>query len=129
MTNFLWDLYQHQQIRDAKADARAAAESVGARADREMDRLRDRVDSLTLTNLAMWTLLRDKLGVKDEELEKRVRELDLLDGVQDGKLSAGPWNCEKCRESWSCRIVGVCGKRLTSGEREITTEGHGEPRT
>jgi hypothetical protein len=53
MTNFLWDLYQHQQIRDAKADARAAAESVGARADREMDRLRDRVDSLTLTNLAM----------------------------------------------------------------------------
>ena len=103
MTNFLWDLYQHQQIRDAKADARAAAESVGARADREMDPLRDRVDSLTLTNLAMWTLLRDKLGVKDEELEKRVRELDLLDGVQDGKLSAGPWNCEKCKRPNSQR--------------------------
>lgn len=96
MTNFLWDLYQHHQIQEARTDAKNALDAVKHRSDSEVERLRDRIDTLTLTNLAMWTLLRDKLGLTDAQLENRVRELDLADGVMDGKLAVGPWDCKKC---------------------------------
>jgi hypothetical protein len=67
---------------------------------------------LTLTNLAMWTILRDKLGVTDQELERKVCELDMLDGVQDGKLTAGPWTCAACKRPNTPRRLACmyCGQ-------------------
>ncbi len=103
MTNFLWDLYQHHQIQEARADAKSAMDAAKHRSDSEVERLRDRIDTLTLTNLAMWTLIRDKLGLTDAHLENRVRELDMADGVADGKLSVGPWTCSKCQRPNSPR--------------------------
>lgn len=117
MTNFLWDLYQHHQIQEARADARNAIEASNYRAETELQRLRDRIDTLTLTNLAMWSVLRDKLGLTDDELEKRVRELDLADGVADGKLTVGPWPCPKCKRPNSPKHINClyCGfKRADS---------------
>ncbi len=103
MTNFLWDLYQHHQINEARTDAKNALETAKHRSDSEVERLRNRIDTLTLTNLAMWSLMRDKLGLTDAQLENCVRELDLADGVMDGKLTVGPWNCTKCQRPNSPR--------------------------
>jgi hypothetical protein len=69
----------------------------------ELHKMEQRIDALVLANLAMWSILREKLGVTDEELEARVKELDLADGQQDGKLRVGPRMCEKCKRPNSPR--------------------------
>lgn len=65
-------------------------------ADEKMSRLDARMDALVLTNMALWTLLRDKLGLTDAQLEERVKQLDLADGQQDGKIRVQAWKCPKC---------------------------------
>ncbi len=92
---FLWDFYQHQQI-DAARKAQTSLEAGQEKNLREVERLRDRIDALTLTNVAMWTLLRDKLGLTDAQLEARVTELDLADGTRDSKMGLGAWKCGAC---------------------------------
>ena len=53
--------------------------------------LTKRVDRLELICEAMWIIMREKLGVTDDELVARIAELDLSDGVADGKKNhAGP---------------------------------------
>jgi hypothetical protein len=94
--DFLWDLHQHTRINEAN---RRANELQGALRDRSSDieRLQQRLDALVLANLAMWTILREKLGVTDQQLEQRVQEIDLSDGHLDGKVRVGPWACSSCK--------------------------------
>ncbi|MFN8872236.1 MAG: hypothetical protein ACK5ZG_13420, partial [Phycisphaerae bacterium] len=75
MLGFLWDLHQHTRINEAN---QRATDLQGAMRERSSDveRLQQRVDALVLANLAMWTLMREKLGVTDEELERRVQDID-----------------------------------------------------
>jgi len=95
----LWDIYQHHQISEQGRridDARSSAES----ARRELER---RLDKLALVNMAMWSILRDKLGVTDAELEDRARAIDLLDGVLDGRAAPAGQQCPRCKRTMSIR--------------------------
>lgn len=94
--DFFWDLHQQRRIDENARDA-ARGQAAADRARDEVARLQDRVDRLVLCNMAMWTLLRDKLGLTDKQLEYRVRELDLSDGTLDGKMRPGAWDCPKCK--------------------------------
>src|SRR5215467_318797 len=77
---FLWsDVFSQ-----ANQASRAAQD-----AQLEIKSLRDRLDRMALLSLAMWTLAREKLGITDQELADRVQELDLSDGVLDGKIAPG----------------------------------------
>jgi hypothetical protein len=109
MLGVLWDLDQDRRIREAAAQAGRGSEQ----AISQVERLNDRIDALVLANMAMWTILRDKLGVADQELEQRVRELDLSDGKLDGKIRVGAWNCAKCNRPNSPRHAAClyCGHR------------------
>lgn len=64
MLLFLWDMYQSQQI--ARVDAQAATARSAARdaSDRAQD-VERRIDALMLTNMAMWSLLSERLGITD----------------------------------------------------------------
>lgn len=109
MLGILWDLDQERRIRDASMQAgRAGEQAMG-----QVERLNDRIDALVLANMAMWTILRDKLGVRDEELEQRVRDLDLSDGKLDGKVRVAAWTCAKCARPNSPRHASClyCGQR------------------
>jgi hypothetical protein len=71
----------------------AAASGEAARASSEAQRARSRAseieakcDRALLVCEALWTLLRDKLGISEEELVERVNQIDLSDGVLDGKV-------------------------------------------
>jgi hypothetical protein len=116
--SFLWDLYQHQQIRDARDMANTQHAQLNQRVSADMTRMQDRIDTLTLTNLAMWTLLREKLGVTDEQLEARIRQLDLADGKVDGKVAAPKvWDCGACKRPNSTRHLHClyCGIEKMGG--------------
>jgi hypothetical protein len=102
MLGFLWDL--HQQFRINQAQDRAErghseAKSVGQR----MEMLEDRVDTLTLVNMALWSLMQDRLGLTEDELAARVQRIDLRDGRADGKVAPSVGTCSACKRTMSAR--------------------------
>ena len=82
----------------AKAGAEHAAQAEGAarRVGTDMAELDARLDRTLLVCEAMWTLLRDKIGVTNEELIDRINEVDLSDGQLDGKVRKTPVSCPNC---------------------------------
>lgn len=74
------------------ADASAARSAQSRVAEMEK-----RVARLEMVCEAMWSLLRDRAKLSDEDLMGMMAELDLSDGAADGqKGSAGPLACPKC---------------------------------
>ncbi|MGF1665601.1 MAG: hypothetical protein ACFCVC_04935 [Acidimicrobiia bacterium] len=94
----------------AAAFARSAGGGAGARAG-EFHDVNERVDRLILVVDAMWSLLKDS-GWTDEQLRDRLRELDVIDGVEDGRRTARPSPCGGCGSMVevgrsSCAFCGV----------------------
>ena len=69
----------------------------------EVASLEDRIDHLTLVNMAMWSLLQEKTGLTEQDLLDRVRQIDLQDGVEDGKARKQIAKCPKCGRTMSPR--------------------------
>jgi rRNA maturation endonuclease Nob1 len=52
----------------------------------------------------MWSLLQEKTGITEAELEERVKLLDTMDGVADGKATrTAPQTCTGCGRPWSAQ--------------------------
>lgn len=66
------------------------------RPDSSLQYLEDRVDRLSLICMAMWSLIRDKTNLSEEDLMERVKMLDLMDGVEDGKATRTVMKCTAC---------------------------------
>ncbi|MBU1239194.1 hypothetical protein KKF84_07185 [Myxococcota bacterium] len=58
--------------------------------------LEQRVDKLVLTNLALWEILKGSMGITEELLLSKIREIDLRDGKLDGKISRELLHCPMC---------------------------------
>jgi ribosomal protein S27AE len=76
---------------DAKKDARAKKVTI-----EELNRIEGRLDKLVLANAAMWSLLKDKAGLTEEDLLNRMQEIDLADGVADEKMTRTARECKNC---------------------------------
>ena len=74
----------------------ASATSAANIARQDVTRLEDRVDQLSLVCMAMWSLMRDKTALTEEDLLERVKRIDLLDGVEDGKATQTVSQCTAC---------------------------------
>jgi ribosomal protein S27AE len=59
------------------------------------------VSGITTVCLAMWTLIREKTDLTEDDLFDRVRELDVSDGVEDDKLTRFPRPCPACKRLMS----------------------------
>ena len=57
--------------------------------------LHDRVDRLILVVDGMWSLLEDA-GYTDEQLREKIQEIDLADGIEDGKRTKLVAQCSAC---------------------------------
>jgi len=55
-------------------------------------------ERLKLVTMALWEILSEKLNVSEEELRRKVTELDLLDDRRDGrlKIKQPPTRCGAC---------------------------------
>jgi uncharacterized OB-fold protein len=62
----------------------------------------------------MWALVKEKLQLSDEDLARKMEEIDLMDGVRDGKISARWRQCSACgRKSRESRADCLyCGGEL-----------------
>lgn len=80
---------------DARATARDA--QAGAReAQTDVVRLEREVERLLIVTEALWSIVRDRHGLTDDDLDRTIREIDLRDGKLDGKLARG--EAKKCPE-------------------------------
>ncbi len=125
MLETIWEIFQTGQLMEAKQKAIAAdglskanAVSTGATLTQ--------VETLVLANQAMWELLSEKCGVTDNDLIKKMNEIDLRDGKLDGKLEvtrATATDCHDCGKKISKRRSTCywCGARLEGGNPFATT--------
>ena len=79
---------------------------------REMRDLQAQVEQLTLVCMAMWSLVREETNLTEDDLIKRVRDLDLFDGVPDGRVTPQIAKCSGCNRVMSPRHKKCiyCGK-------------------
>ena len=96
----------HNQNSDVRMKA-SSAEREARKAKTEIDRLKAKVEALNLTCQALWELLKQCSDLTDEDLSKQVREIDLRDGEEDGRVRQAPMDCPKCGRAVS-RTSGKC---------------------
>jgi hypothetical protein len=83
----------------ASESARAAAAAGSAK--RDVAHMEDRIERLSLVCMAMWSLIQDKTRLTEEDLMERVRMIDLMDGVEDGKAARTVQKCHACNRTMS----------------------------
>lgn len=98
----------------ASMEARAAQRSAGE-AQAGLAEVEAHCDRAMLICEALFTILRDKLGVTEEELIQRVNDIDLSDGQLDGKAKkSSAVTCPKCDRTISKRFPRCmyCGQPI-----------------
>lgn len=98
-----------------EASHRASQEASRARSENE--EIKFDVEKLLMITEALWTILKEQLGYDDDELIRRVQEIDMRDGRLDGKVapSVNP-ACPECGRTLigkrpKCLYCGVEVKR------------------
>lgn len=89
------DLYHHarqNELAQRHSELKGDTSNLG----HDLLDLRKLVAKMALANQALYELMRAHTGITDEELRRKMREIDRRDGVEDGKLSAAPLKCPKC---------------------------------
>lgn len=76
-----------------------------------MDEIERRVDRLELENRVLWELVRDAFKLSEDELERRLKAIDLRDGVEDKRITSVPLRCPACNRvassrNWRCLYCG-----------------------
>ncbi len=94
--------------------AESTADSAAQAARRDAHEVEGRLDRALLACEAMWSILRDKLGVTDVELIERINDIDLSDGRLDGKVRKTAVACPKCNRTISQRFPTCmyCGQPI-----------------
>lgn len=95
--------YQSSQIAQDQRETRGQAVD-----------LAKEVDRLALICEALWTLVKERLDLTDDELMGEIARLDLSDGRADGRKAKAPTACSKCGRMNSRRhdFCIYCGKLL-----------------
>ncbi|MCD4823709.1 MAG: hypothetical protein K8S55_03815 [Phycisphaerae bacterium] len=90
----------------AKASADLTALSTSRKVSSVHDEvvyLEERFDKLLLVNAALWELLKERTNLTEDDLVAKVQEVDLQDGVADGKVTKVIKKCPKCNRTMSAR--------------------------
>ena len=72
------------------------AEAKADLAKREIKKLRASLAKSMLISEALWELLRDRAKLTDDDLHKKIYEIDMRDGVLDGKNQRQAVECPDC---------------------------------
>lgn len=63
----------------------------------QLEMMRFDIERLLMVTEALWGILREKHGLTDEDLTRRIHEIDLRDGKLDGRVAPEPpGRCPRC---------------------------------
>ncbi|MEI6350071.1 MAG: hypothetical protein WCP06_03075 [Verrucomicrobiota bacterium] len=86
--------------------------SSGAPGTADIAQLEAKMERLLMITEALWTILKEKHGLEEQELLRQVVQIDLRDGRLDGRVaSTPPQPCPKCnrpaaKQSVRCMFCG-----------------------
>ncbi|HUT02257.1 MAG TPA: hypothetical protein VM031_07370 [Phycisphaerae bacterium] len=117
MSSLFWGFNPVRPGASSPGEAASAAidKQHAERAAREVREYEERLDKLTLICMALWSLLQEKADLTDDDLLERVRQIDLMDGKEDGKAKKQIAKCPQCGRSMSARH----GRCLYCGARGL----------
>jgi len=123
MLGLIWGLKASRMAEEAASTAARGAARAGVVGDR-LKALEDRLDKLLLVCMAMWSLLQERAELTEEELLEKVKEIDLRDGVPDGKITTKVAKCPKCKRVMSprhgrCLYCGAHKLNVTAFDRAL----------
>ena len=104
----LFDRYLLHQI--DRVESRADQVQTGAtRSQADIDVLKLYVERLSMITEALWMILREQHGYSDEELTRRIAEIDLRDGKLDGRVATNeaPY-CPQCKRQHVAKHRPMC---------------------
>ncbi len=90
MFGLLWEFHQTRKINNVQAEARERGyDARKRRTDIQIktQELERKIDKLELITFSMWSLLKEKFDINEEELLNKIQKIDLMDGEEDGKIS------------------------------------------
>ena len=107
MSRSFWKVHQRTQVTHKQEETAKARQSLrtAERAARTMTELEEEVDKLTLVCHALWSFISESTGATEDQLLERIREADLLDGVEDGKVEHKVTNCVECGRTLAIRHI------------------------
>lgn len=89
---------------DRVAQSRAAqAQSAANEARGDIKDLERQLERMALLNQALWELVRERLHLTDADLERMAQEVDLRDGMADGRITRRAVRCPTCQRVNSTR--------------------------
>ncbi len=102
------------------AAARSKADSVDLKTgdlQRRLNYMEEWLDRMSIGMMAMSELLTERHGITEADIEAKVREIDLRDGVEDGKVTRHMNKCPKCQRDNNGRRASClyCGTALEMG--------------
>lgn len=91
-----WDLLQQLQISSSQKTANSA-DLKASIAEVKLQQLESQIQTLALASEAMWELLSKQYGITEVDLVSKMSEIDMRDGVLDGKLLVKSFDkCPDC---------------------------------
>ena len=120
MSDIIWEIYQQGKVAGAVADAKHAV-SKAYESNTNSDGLAKKLERLALLNQAVWSLVKQRTSLTDQDLLVEIKRLDLLDGQMDGKLTETK-TCVKCHTTLMASAQSCYRCRTQS---PITSAFHG----
>jgi hypothetical protein len=93
----LWDFFQQREIQEIRRTSSSGIRDLESR----VGALEEQIERQALVNTAMFEILVARLGLTKEDVAMKVAEVDLRDGIADGKLDAMKMHAGTC---------GKCGR-------------------
>ena len=90
----------------------ARAESKASAVERKVKGLEANIAKCLMINEALWEMIRDNHGLTEKDLHEKLYEVDMRDGVLDGKNQRKPTECPGCGHTVSPRhpVCIYCGQ-------------------
>ena len=120
MIEVLWEAYQQTQIHGLNESSSANkldTKHTGDLLHIEVQRLEAKIDGLALICQALWEIVQTKTDATTLEIEQKIKEIDLRDGREDGKITGKTSPCPKCKRPAHSRqrTCMYCGTSITTG--------------
>lgn len=111
--NIFWDIHQQHQINSVSASTdRVAGQS--ERMSVELRDMRRELNRVTIACQALWELVRENTDITEAMMAERMQDVDLRDGVADGKMGPQIIACASCGAKTNTRRghCVMCGETV-----------------